>query len=239
MRNSSNFPIALSVSLVIHLSLIFSLSALGIIPKQAAFNEMEITYYSVKSKSALLEKRMPKEQIPKNLDDVRLAQPIILSSENKIPESGIPSPAAGPQELFLRAKDFLQKPFLPKTEFLVKDTIKLSPDLESESSNKLSQGPAYLTYSAYARECIRRILHRRLSLVQERGVVCVEYSILSDGSLSNIRIIEERTLASDTLKGIALDAINDAAPFPRPPRELSGKPTIHTTVIKFILPESK
>ncbi|TAN61215.1 TonB family protein [bacterium] len=237
MRNSSNFPIALSASLIIHLSAILLLSALGVIPKQAAFNEMEITYYPVKSTSVLLEKKSPRETFPKNLDDVKDDQPIILSPESKIPEKSISAPGAGSRELFGRIKDYLQKPPIPKTEFIAKNTIKLSP--ASESSDKISRSPAYLAYGAYARERIQRSLHRRLSLVRERGVVCLEFSILADGSLSGIRIISERSSASETLKGIAVEGLKGAAPFPRPPGELSGQPVTYTVFIHFVIQENK
>jgi outer membrane biosynthesis protein TonB len=237
MHSSSNFPIALSISLFIHLSLIFYLSVLGIIPKQAAFNEMEITYYPVKSKSVLLEKKAPRETFPKNLDDIKADQPIILSPESKIPEKSISAPGTGSQELFQRVKDYLQKPPIPKTEFIAKNTIKLSP--ASESSDKISRSPAYLTYGNYVREHIRRSLHRRLSLVRERGVVCLEFSILADGSLSGARIIEEKSSASETLKGISLDGLKDASPFPRPSGELSGQPVTYTVFIHFVIQENK
>lgn len=235
MSNTAGFPAALGVSLALHLSLIFSLSALGIVPKQAAFSDTEITYYPLKSKSALLEKNTAGESVPKNLDDVAAAQPIILSAENKIPERGIPEPAAGRRELFPRANDFSRKPALSRAEFLVKNTIKLSPAREPESSDKLSRGPAYLTYGNYARERIRRCLVKRFSHINESGVVCLEFSILADGSLSGVSVIDEKSSASDTLKGIALDGLRDAAPFPRLPPDLNSQPATFTVFIHFTI----
>lgn len=235
MHNSSNFPIALSVSLVIHISLIFSLSALGIVPKHAVFSDTEITYYPVKSKSVLLEKKIRRESVPKNLDDVAAAQPIILSAENKIPEKGIPEPPAGRKELFLRANDFSRKPALSKAEFLVKNTIELSSGREPESSDKLSRSPAYLSYGNYARERIRRCLVKRFSYINESGVVCLEFSILADGSLFAVGVIDEKSSASDTLKGIALDGLRDAAPFPRLSGGLNAQPATFTVLVHFTI----
>lgn len=234
MHNSSNFPIALSVSLVIHLSLIFSLSALGIIPNQAPLNEIEINYYPTKSKSALIEEKTPRDITQKNLDAIKPNEPIILSHGNKIPENGISAPTADMQELFLRAKDFSQKPSLPKTEFLVKNTIKLSPALDPGSSGKLSQAPAYLTYGNYVRERIRRCLYSRFSRIDDKGVVALRFSILTDGSLSDSLIIDEKSSSSSRLKQIALDGLKDASPFPRVPEELNGQDVTYTVFIHFI-----
>lgn len=235
MHNSSNLPIALSVSLVIHLSAILSLSALGIIPKQAPLNEIEINYYPTKSKSALIEKKAPRDITQKKLDVIKPDEPVILSHKNKIPENGIPASTADMRELFLRAKDFSQKPSLPKAEFLVKNTIELSSGREPESSDKLSRGPAYFTYGKYARERIRRCLVKRFSYINESGVVCLEFSILADGTLSGAGVIEEKSSASDTLKGIALDGLRDAAPFPRLPGDLNAQPADFTVFIHFII----
>lgn len=233
MSNTVSFPAALGLSLAVHLSLIFSLSALGIVPKQAALSDTEINYYPVKSKSALLEKKTVGESVQKNLDDVAASQPIILSTENKIAERGIPEPAAGRKELFLRANDFLRKPVLPKTEFLVKNTIELSSAREPESSDKLSRTPAYLTYGNYARERIRRCLVKRFSHINESGVVCLKFSILADGSLSGTSVIDEKSSSGDTLKGIALDGLRDAAPFPRLPADMNAQAATFTVFIHF------
>lgn len=233
MPVSANFPIALSVSLLIHLSLIFSLSALGVFPKQGALNEAEINYYRIKSSSALLGKKASREIAQKDLDGISRGRRIVLSGENKIPKEDIPAFKIGQNEISIPVKDFLRKPPLPKTEFLTRHTIKLSSP-ELESSDKLSQNPAYLTYGNYVRERIRRCLYSRFSHINDKGVVCLKFAIQADGSLLESRIIDDKSGAGDRLRQIAMDGLRDAAPFPPLPKELNTPAATYTVFIHFI-----
>ena len=235
---NSRFPAALAISLLMHLLLFSSLFISGIFPARPALNELEVIYYRVKSKSVSMERNAPKEVSRGILDKVTSGQPIILSRENKIPGRSIPISDGSQKDPLLQQKSFAQKPILANSiEFLTKDSIALSP-LEIEPADKLSQDPAYLKYGNYTRERIKRCLLNRVSGINDKGIVCLKFTICADGALDKYWIIGEKSNASDALKQIAIAGLKDAAPFPALPKELNSQTATFTVFIHFINKES-
>jgi hypothetical protein len=234
MSSATRFPSALAISALVHLLLFSSFSVLGIFPNRLTPNKLEITYYRVKSKSAGVKNKVPKEVSPAVSDKVTPGRRIIIPREDKIPERIIAASQAIQKDSFLKSKNFIQKPNLSNSiEFLTKNSIALSP-LEIKSGGKLSRDPASIEYGNRSSERIRRYLHKRFSLSNEKGNVYLKFTIGTDGALLGYHIIDEKSNASDCLKQIAIAGLKDAAPFPALPKELNSQATTFSIFIEFI-----
>ena len=234
MRRITRFPLALGISTFLHLLILFSLLALNILPAQKALNQIKVNYVKLAPRAASFgpssldtaAKRAIKELTQKELDKIGLGQRLILSDKNAIAEKG-----------FSAQRISAQKPTLTTTEFVKPQTIKLSP-VEIESLNKMAENPAYLTYSNYLRENIRRSLNNKLADVHEKGLVCLKFSLNTDGSLKEYHLVEAQTNASDKLKRTSIDGLLEAAPFPSLPKELNSPDDTFSVIIHFIKGEN-
>lgn len=224
MLNVNNLPLALGVSLLAHFSLFFSLSTLNVFPKQGNLKEIKVNYFKIKSEGLTFEKKLASDAVvKKNLDRITPGQRLILSSRNEIPERSITASGIGQKE---------------PAKFTARDTIKLST-LELESSAKLVPNTAYLTYSNFLRERIRRSLYNKFSYINDRGTVCLRFAVNSNGSLLDYRIIEDKSSASDKLKRMAIDGLREASPFPGLPKELDSPVATFSVIVHFIDQENE
>lgn len=231
MSENRNFPWALAVSLSAHILILFCLSALNILPKDKIIKEIEVNYLRIKP--AVLEKTPAKNKSWNNLDKLSLNQPLALSAKNKFSEDSLPFSGARRDEMPAMFPVAMQKPILGKIEFSRNAPIKLS-EVEMESSFKLAQKPAYLTYNNFLRERIRRCLYNKFSEVSDEGVVCLKFALKADGSLLEYRVIDEKSRASERLKRVAVEGLQDASPFPPLPKELNSPLATFSVIIHFI-----
>ena len=232
MSENRNFPWALAISLSAHILILFSLSALNILPKDKIIKEIEVNYLRIKP--AVLDKTQTKMKSRNNLDKLSLNQPLSLSAKNKFFEDSLPFSGARRDETLSMSRENSQKPVLSKIEFgSPYAPIKLS-EVRMESSLKLAQNPAYLTYNNFLRERIRRCLYNKFSEVSDEGVVCLKFALKSDGSLLEYRVIDEKSRASERLKRMAVEGLLDASPFPPLPKELDSPLATFSVIIHFI-----
>ena len=96
-----------------------------------------------------------------------------------------------------------------------KDKIFFSKLLENNDSTKNS---AYTNYYKIIREKIRSSTYKNYNL-KKKGEVMLSFLILSDGSLKNIECTSN-SIENTNLKKIALNSIQQSAPFPSFPSEL-------------------
>ena len=221
----------MAISLSAHILILFSLSVLNILPKDKIIKEMEVNYLRIKP--AVLEKISTKSKSRNNLDKLSLSQPLSLSTKNKFSEDILPFSSARRDEALLMSRENSQKPVLGKIEFSPNAPIKLS-EVRMESSLKLAQKPAYLTYNNFLRERIRRCLYNKFSEVSDEGVVCLKFALKADGSVLEYRVIDEKSRASERLKRMAVEGLLDASPFPSLPKELDSSLATFSVIIHFI-----
>mgnify|MGYP001558643426 CR=1 FL=1 len=231
MSENRNFPWALALSLSAHILVLFSLSALNILPKDKIIKEIEVNYLRIKP--AVLEKTRPKMKSRDNLDKLSLSQPLSLSARNKFSEDSLPFSGARRDKMPAMSPETPQKPVLGKIEFSPHAPINLS-DVRMESSLKLAQNPVYLTYNNFLRERIRRCLYNKFSEVSDEGVVCLKFALKADGALLEYRVIDEKSQASERLKRMAVEGLRDASPFPPLPKELDLSLATFSVIIHFI-----
>lgn len=229
---NNNFPWALAVSLSAHILILFSLSALNVLPKDKGVKKIEVNYLRIKPQA--LENARNKAKPRDSLDKLSLSQPLFLSARNKLPEDSLPFPGrSGTNGRLSAPSASLQKPALGRIEFFRDSAIKLS-EVEMESSLKLTRKPAYLTYNNFLRERVRRCLYNKFSEVSDEGVVCLKFSLKADGSLLEYRVIDEKSQASERLKRMAVEGLLDASPFPPLPKELDSPQAAFSVIIHFI-----
>ena len=234
MPQTKNFSFALGISILAHLSIILSLSALNILPQPKPFKPIEVIYLKTKPRAPAIERRNQKAKpLEDILDTISPGQRLILSTKDKIPQNNIPNLEIERNILLTKSNPALQKSQLTKVEFSHPDAIKLSA-IEMESSAKLSQNPVYLTYSNFLREGIRRCLYNKFSDINDKGIVCIKFALSQDGTLLEYHIVDTKSIASQRLKRLAVDGLRDAAPFPPLPKELDSPVATFSVIIHFI-----
>ena len=104
--------------------------------------------------------------------------------------------------------------------------------LSSPDAN-IAKNPAYIGYYQFGRERIKRAAYQQNYGGREEGEVTVSFVIASDGSLRQIRLVEEASCPSPYLREIAVSSVKEAAPFPKFPAELDYPQIPFTLTITF------
>jgi hypothetical protein len=102
------------------------------------------------------------------------------------------------------------------------------PPLNSEKINN----PIYLNYYQIVRNRIKERAYENYSQY-EAGEVYLTFVLLSDGSLKELKLIEEKTSANQYLRDVGVKSIQDASPFPPFPRDLRYPELSFNVVISF------
>jgi len=92
--------------------------------------------------------------------------------------------------------------------------------------------PSYISYYQVVREKIRRSAYQNYNR-NETGEVYITFIISNAGYLKDVRLVEERTQASNYLKDISLASVKNASPFPNFPKELDYSQLSFNVVISF------
>jgi len=111
----------------------------------------------------------------------------------------------------------------------VKVTKEVSiPMLQSEKINT----PSYITYYQIVRDRIRDRAYSNYTKLSV-GEVFVTFVIKSNGALSGLQILEAKSAANDFLREVGLKSVNEAAPFPPFPKDLTYPELTFNVSISF------
>jgi TonB family protein len=120
------------------------------------------------------------------------------------------------------------KPFTLKTDIIpIKKKITLPPVDTTKNNN-----PSYISYYQLVREKIRRSAYQNYSKT-ETGEIFLSFVISQDGTLREIRLVEEKSTPSYYLRDIAARSIRAASPFPSFPKELDYPQLSFNVIISF------
>jgi len=122
---------------------------------------------------------------------------------------------------------FSKPTFMNSQVLAIKKKISL-PAIEMAKINN----PSYISYYQIVREKIRRSAYQNYTH-NETGEVYISFIITNDGYIKDVRLAEEKTMANDYLKNIALRSIKDASPFPNFPKELDYPQLSFNIIISF------
>lgn len=126
-----------------------------------------------------------------------------------------------------REPGFSKPAFMKPDTFSVKKIITL-PAVETEKITN----PSYLNYYQFVREKIRRAAYQNYGRSQE-GEVYLSFIVLKEGSLKDVRLVEQKSSLNPYLRGVALKSIKDASPFPVFPRDLDYPQLSFNVIISF------
>jgi TonB family protein len=175
---------------------------------------------------------------------------ITYAAKKKVPDMSVPQPkpeAAKPVEKVV-THDTLNPAVLIKERDLTPDGLKISergpdknrvlnpamkksvsvPMLESEKINN----PSYQNYYSLVRARIRQRAYFNYSEYYA-GEVYLTFILNNDGSLKDIKIIEEKSSGGPYLRTVGLKSIKEATPFPPFPKELNYPELTFNVVISF------
>jgi len=102
----------------------------------------------------------------------------------------------------------------------------------SEIKSEKIDNPFYLNYYQMIRNKIRNRAYLNYSKM-ESGEVYLTFILLSNGSLKQIKLIEERSSATSYLKDVGFNSIQEASPFPSFPKDLRYPDLTFNVVISF------
>lgn len=129
--------------------------------------------------------------------------------------------------------EFLPKPLaLREAGFLTKKRVTL-PALEMSTRIK---SPSYSGYYELIRERIRHAAYQNYSQT-ETGEVYLAFVVGTDGSLKDVRYIDDKSTPSYYLKDTAIRSIRESAPFPPFPRDLDYPQLSFNVIISFQIDE--
>lgn len=162
-------------------------------------------------------------------------EPLPLPPPTKISAKKIaPPPFIEKEELPREERESLfKRPVFTKPSFMKSDVISVKkiitlPPVEIDKINN----PTYINYYQIVREKIRRAAYQNYSRT-DTGEVFLSFVILRDGSLTDARLIEEKSAPNAYLREIASKSIQQAAPFPVFPAELDYPQLSFNVVISF------
>ena len=111
----------------------------------------------------------------------------------------------------------------------VKVTKEVSiPMLQSEKINT----PSYITYYQIVRDRIRDRAYSNYTKLSV-GEVFVTFIIKSNGALSELQVLEDKSSANDFLREVGLKSVQEAAPFPPFPKDLAYPELTFNVSISF------
>ena len=125
------------------------------------------------------------------------------------------------------------KPAMVKPDVIaIKKKITLPAIKPSDIDLDKINNPTYISYYQIVREKIRRAAYQNYTRA-ETGEVYLTFVISNEGYLTEVRLVDEKSLASQYLKDTALKSVKDASPFPSFPKELNYPQLSFNVVISF------
>jgi outer membrane biosynthesis protein TonB len=214
--NEDFFYKALIISLSAHL--LFICSSLVIPAQKAArkLRKIEITYAAVKKPVMPVPqpKPEPAKAAPKVAQQDALNAAVLIKERNIAPDG---------LKMYERGIPDKNRAF----NAAMKKTVSV-PVLESEKINN----PSYQNYYSLVRARIRQRAYFNYAEYYA-GEVYLTFILNNDGSLKDIKIIEEKSSGGPYLRTIGLKSIKEAVPFPQFPKELNYPELTFNVVISF------
>ncbi len=225
MTENKIFSYALVLSLIIHAVLLSRFPFQHPRLLKETIRPIELIYQPVK---AVIHKQETKV-------GARRAVPLLPSTDSRMSSSKIPLGAHvqnGPP-LIKETGTLPSQWQLEKSQSVRIDTHSIGrkisvPELKSEKINN----PIYLDYYQIVRNKIKERAYRNYSRL-DAGEVYLTFVLASDGSLKQIKLVDEKTSAGAYLKDVGLKSIRDSSPFPSFPRDLAYPELSFNVVISF------
>lgn len=225
MQSQRVFQVALLVSIFTHATVIFQHVDWNFLSPTGGIDKVEVRY--------IKEDKQEKTAIAKNPHIPKSEAFLKIPPRLQVEKVNLPAPQ-DKEKIFkktypgLNKNPVFTKPNLNKPDIIeIKKKISLIPDDSIKNKNT-----AYLSHSQVVREKIRRNLYYNYSGT-ETGEVYLAFVVSSDGTLQDIRVVEEKSTSIMHLQEIALKSIKDASPFPAFPKGLDYLQLSFNVIISF------
>lgn len=217
------YQVTFLISLIAHGVILFQLSSLNTSPVNKNQHNIEVSYIKTTEKSPATSKNkvLTREAFSK------LPSKITAERRN-------PPPFVDKEKLFkTTTKNILSDTGLTKPTLIKPDVIAIKKKITLPAINvdKINN-PSYIGYYQIVREKIRRSAYQNYART-ETGEVYLSFLISNEGSLKEVRLIENKSSSSNYLREIALRSIKEASPFPNFPKELDYPQLSFNVVISF------
>ena len=218
MTGNKIFSCALALSFAIHAAILSRFSLQNPRLLKEAIRPLEVTYQPIK---AVIRKPEPKAKLPPA--DSRTVSSKILERTHV---------SDGPP-LIKETGKLSQQWQMVKSQSAGIDIrpVKRKVSVPELRSEKISN-PLYLDYYQIVRNRIKERAYRNYSRMDE-GEVYLTFVLASDGSLKQIKLIDEKTSAGTYLKDIGFKSIRESSPFPSFPSDLRYPELSFNVVISF------
>lgn len=230
MLTDKVFQVALLISFATHAAILYQTPSFNVFPFTKGPHKVEVRYLKTSEKNLtpvklIAPRGAPMHKLPVLSSSQKTAPPPFVDRARISLNKQTPSQLMG--ESALRQINFV-KPVLNKPDIIaVKKKISLPPvDLDRINN------PTYVSYYQIVREKIRRMAYQYY-VRTEQGEVYLSFIIASDGSLRDVRVVEEKSSPDQYLKNIALKSVSDAALFPVFPPALDYPQLSFNVVISF------
>lgn len=222
---------ALIISISVHGAILLQSANLNPFLPAPKEQDIQVRYIKERPQDKSISRVSQKLNQPKSFSRsdpfLRLDSKIIAG--NKVPPPYIEqSKPYKPQEALLNTPLGIPKPTFASSDLIaIKRKIALPPIEMAKIDN-----PSYISYYQIVREKIRRSAYQNYTH-NETGEVYISFIISYDGYIKGVRLIEDKTSASDYLKNIALKSVRSASPFPNFPKELDYPQLSFNIIISF------
>ena len=219
MNKNLSFEIALIISILIHVLLLYFLPNIKAFQEQQLrVTEIEVTYEKLpevqQKKFAALSEKIP---LPRNIPDAK----DIRLKDKKLSSPSLPRPQ------FKEVKIIPVKPPAFPDISLANKKVTL-PEIEQPEIKH----PLYLNYYQSVREKIRRYAYSNYAKLHE-GEVYISFIIDSAGNLKDIKVLEDKSCDNPYLKQISIKSIQDASPYPAFPKDLDYPQLSFNVIISY------
>ncbi len=231
MKQNRLFINALLISFFLHAGLVVFLSIKKAQLKIKPQNKIDVSYQRIKE----VQQEQPKAAKIKKIDlakeDQKTSHQVdILSKKNNLPE--MLDPTLKDVAKFDKSVAFNTKEMPSQLSALGGERKIDVPVLKSEKITN----PKYLSYNDTIRQKIRQRAYIYIDNPDfESGEVYLTFVVFSNGTLSQVKVIEEKTHASEYIKNIGIRSIQESSPFPSFPKDLNYPELTFNVVISFKL----
>jgi hypothetical protein len=213
---------ALLVSVVIHAAVLLRFSYSNRHYFENPLPKLEVTYFTGKNLPDDVRKEL---EDPATMEERRLSDDQRESYKEKADDEGLMKNTSA---------------FFGKFKFHTKEPSQITKlDMKRKISVPVlnSEKMANQKYLSYRQRLRQRIQERAYLYVDhpdfDVGEVYLTFVLLSDGTLRDIKISEDRTAANQYLRGVGLRSIKESSPFPPFPADLNYPELTFNVVISF------
>lgn len=213
------FAASLLGSLLLHLCLMLRFANAPLHESKKNPKPVEVVYYRTKAEKP----EIPK---PEETKEVKTLKEEKLQDSRVLLKKMVDSPIVRDMKKMTTTSKIAEKP--AQMDRLPVERHITVPPVKSEKINN----PVYLNYYQQVRSRIRDQAYQNYT-EYESGEVYLTFVLQNDGTLKQLKLIEEKTSANSQLRQIGMKSIKDSNPFPSFPADLKYPELSFNVVISF------